>query len=91
MLANKSVLMVDQQISRCLKMAVRRKNIGVNVATLIDSPKHRDAEIEAFAQEGARAILRQSIGMRSGARWSVAFALGYRRSRRLACAGSTST
>jgi integrase len=82
-LASKSVLMVHQQISRCLKMAVRRKIIGVNVATLIDAPKHRDAEIEAFAQEEARAILQQSARMRNGARWSVAFALGYRQSEAL--------
>jgi integrase len=82
-LASKSVLMVHQQISRCLKMAVRRKIIGVNVATLIDAPKHRDAEIEAFAQEEAKAILQQSAGMRNGARWSVAFALGYRQSEAL--------
>lgn len=82
-LASKSVLMVHQQVSRCLKMAVRRRIIGVNVATLIDAPKHRDAEIEAFAQEEAKAILQESAKRRNGARWSVAFALGYRQSEAL--------
>jgi integrase len=82
-LASKSVLMVHQQVSRCLKMAVRRRIIGINVATLIDAPKHRDAEIEALAQEEAKAILRESTQRRNGARWSVAFALGYRQSEAL--------
>lgn len=82
-LASKSVLMVHQQVSRCLKMAVRRRIIGVNVATLIDAPKHRDVEIEAFAQEEAKAILQESTKRRNGARWSVAFALGYRQSEAL--------
>jgi integrase len=77
-LATKSVLMIHQQISRCLKMAVRRRIIGVNVATRIDAPKHRDVEIEAFAEQEAKAILRETADRRNGARWSVAFALGHR-------------
>jgi hypothetical protein len=36
--------MVHQMISRALKMAVRRRIIGVNVVSFIDSPKHRESE-----------------------------------------------
>jgi integrase len=75
--------MVHQQLSRCLKMAVRRRIIGINVATLVDAPTHRDVEIEAFALQEAKAILQESAGKRNGARWSVAFALGYRQSEAL--------
>jgi hypothetical protein len=79
--------MVHQQVSRCLKMAVRRRIIGVNVATLVDAPKHRDVEIEAFAQEEAKAILQESANRRNGARWSVALRLDTASPKRWECAG----
>ena len=73
-----TVLGAHRLISRALKMAVRRGLVGVNVASLIDPPKHRAVEIEPLSREDARAILDQARQMRNGARWSVAFGLGLR-------------
>lgn len=75
--------MVHQMISRALKMAVRRRIIGVNVASFIDSPKHRESEFEPLPREDAQAMLRVAADMRNGARWSVAFGLGLRQSEAL--------
>jgi len=70
-------------IARALKMAQRRKLIGVNVATMIDAPTHVDTEIEPLLQEDARAILAKADVLRNGPRWSVAFALGLRQAEAL--------
>jgi integrase len=75
--------MVHQMSSRALKMAVRRRIIGVNVASFIDSPKHRESEFEPLPREDAQAMLRVAADMRNGARWSVAFGLGLRQSEAL--------
>ena len=77
-LSTKTALMIHQILSRALKMAVRREIIARNVATLVDSPSHRDAEIEPLTVEEARAILDLAAVMPNGARWSVALALGLR-------------
>lgn len=77
-LATKTVLMIHQILSRALKMAVRREVVGRNVATLVDSPQHRDVEIEPLTSDEARAILDLAAVMPNGARWSVAVALGLR-------------
>lgn len=77
-LSTKTVLMIHQILSRALKMAVRREVVARNVATLVDSPHHRDAEIEPLTAAEARAILDMATVMPNGARWSVALALGLR-------------
>lgn len=77
-LSTKSVLMIHQITSRALKMALRRGVVGRNVATLVDAPRHRNAEIEPLNEDDARALLDAAIAMRNGARWSVALALGLR-------------
>lgn len=82
-LSTKTVLMVHQIISRALKMAVRRGIVARNVATLVDSPTHRDAEMEPLTASEARKILAASATLPNGARWSVALALGLRQSEAL--------
>ena len=71
----KTILMVHQVISRALKTAVQRRRITVNVADMIDPPKHREAEFEPLAREDAQAFLAEASKLRNGARWSVAFGI----------------
>lgn len=82
-LSTKSVLLLHQIISRALKMALRREWVHRNVATLVDAPRHRDAEIEPLSQAEARSLLEAANSMRNGARWSVALALGLRQNEAL--------
>ena len=82
-LSDKSVLLLHQIISRALKMALRRGRVQRNVATLIDSPKHRDSEIEPLSAAEARALIGAAAATRNGARWSVALALGLRQNEAL--------
>ncbi|WP_063628132.1 tyrosine-type recombinase/integrase [Actinospica robiniae] len=82
-LSTKSVLLLHQIVSRALKMALRREKVQRNVATLIDAPTHRDAEIEPLNEAEARALLDSARTMRNGARWSVALALGLRQNEAL--------
>jgi site-specific recombinase XerD len=56
-LSSKSILMVHQIISRAYKMALRRGVVARNVATLDDSPRHRESEIEPLTKAEARRIL----------------------------------
>jgi integrase len=77
-MSTKTVLDYHRMISRALKMATRQNLVGVNVATMIDAPSHRDTEIEPLLHEDARAILAKADSARNGSRWSVAFALGLR-------------
>lgn len=82
-LSTKSVLLLHQIITRALKMALRREKVQRNVATLIDAPTHRDAEIEPLSEAEARALLDSARSLRNGARWSVALALGLRQNEAL--------
>jgi integrase len=82
-LSTKSVLLLHQIISRALRMALRREWVHRNVATLVDAPRHRDAEIEPLSQAEARSLLEAANSMRNGARWSVALALGLRQNEAL--------
>jgi integrase len=77
-LSSKTVLMVHQLISRAYKMAVRRGVVARNVASLVDPPTHREAEMQPLTEAEARRILAVASGTRNGARWSVALALGLR-------------
>jgi integrase len=82
-LSSKTILDYHRMITRALKMAHRRKLVAFNVATLIDAPSHVDTEIEPLLQDDARAILDQAGTLRNSARWSVAFALGFRQAKAL--------
>jgi integrase len=82
-LSTKSVLLLHQIISRALKTALRREHVQRNVATLIDTPAHRDTEFEPLSQTEARALLEVAGAQRNSARWSVALALGLRQNEAL--------
>jgi integrase len=79
-LSTKSVLLIHQILSRALKMAVRRGKVARNVASpsYVETPTHRDQEIEPLSKAEARNILDLAAVLPSGARWSVALALGLR-------------
>lgn len=72
------VLKVHRILSRALEIAVRRQKVRQNVAKLIDAPGAGDSEIEPLTKAEARRILAAAEGLRNGARWSVALALGLR-------------
>ena len=77
-LAPATVLQMHRIISRALKVAMRRGRVARNVATLVDAPTVRRAEVVPLTAEEARQILGAATGSRNAARWSVALALGLR-------------
>lgn len=79
-LSSKSVLLIHQILSRSLKTAVRRQVVARNVASsaYVETPTHRDQEVEPLSQADARRVLDLAAVLPNGARWSVALALGLR-------------
>ncbi|MEV6039804.1 hypothetical protein AB0L65_52410 [Nonomuraea sp. NPDC052116] len=77
-LSSSSVLKVHRILSRALTIAVRRRRVARNVATLVDAPSAATTKIEPLTGEEARRILDVATTRRNGARWSVALALGIR-------------
>ncbi|MBR7830240.1 site-specific integrase [Actinospica sp. MGRD01-02] len=79
-LSTKTVRLIHQILSRALKMAVRRGKVARNVASpmYVETPTHREQEIEPLNQAEARKILDLAAVLPNGARWSVALALGLR-------------
>ena len=73
-----TVLKVHRILSRALTIAVRRRRLSRNVATLVDAPSAASEEIEPLTREEAQRILKVAASRRNGARWSVALALGIR-------------
>jgi integrase len=77
-LAPATVLQMHRVLSRALKVAMRRGRVGRNVATLVDAPTVRRAEVVPLTASEARRILAAAANDRNAARWSVALALGLR-------------
>lgn len=73
-----SVLQAHRVLSRALKVAMQRGLIARNVATLVDPPTVERVEVEPLTATEARRVLAAAAGLRNGARWSVALALGLR-------------
>jgi len=73
-----SVLQAHRVLSRALKVAMQRGRVARNVCALVDAPSVARVEVEPLTPEEARRVLRAAEGMRNGARWSVALALGLR-------------
>ena len=65
-------------ISRALKVALQRGRVARNVATLVQAPTLKRAEVVPFTIEEARKILAAATTHRNAARWSVALAMGLR-------------
>lgn len=72
------VAKVHAVIRRAMEIALRRDEVGRNVAKLIDAPGAGDRELEPLTQGEARKILDVTKDRRNGARWSVGLALGLR-------------
>lgn len=77
-LASTTVLMHHRVLSRALKVALQRGRIARNVATLVDAPTPRRADIAPLTVDEARRLLKAALWLDNGARWSVALALGLR-------------
>lgn len=73
-----SVLQAHRVLSRALKVAMQRGRVARNVCALVDAPSVSRVEVEPLTADEARRVLRVAAGMRNGARWSVALALGLR-------------
>ena len=65
-------------ISRALKVALQRGRVARNVATLVQAPTLKRAEVVPFSTDEARRILTAAKTHRNAARWSVALAMGLR-------------
>lgn len=65
-------------LARALKVAQQRGHVTRNVATLIDAPQPREAEMELLTKAQAQALMAAAKGRRNAARWTVALALGLR-------------
>ena len=77
-LAQASILQIHRIMSRALKVAMQRGKVAHNVATLVDAPSVRQEEVKPLTAAEARQLLDAADGLRNGARWSVALALGLR-------------
>ena len=77
-LAPATVLQMHRILSRALKVAMRRGRVPRNVASLVDAPTVRRAEVVPLTAADARQILATAAAERNAARWSVALALGLR-------------
>jgi integrase len=77
-LAPATVLQVHRILSRALKVAMQRRYVARNVATLVDAPSASQAEIEPLTPDEAQRIIALASARRNGTRWSVALALGLR-------------
>src|SRR3954463_3700263 len=80
-----SVLRHHRILSRALTVAVQRGHIPRNVAALVAPPAQPPSDIATALDLGeARAVLEAAAHVRNAARWTVALALGLRRSEALA-------
>ncbi|WP_250562867.1 tyrosine-type recombinase/integrase [Sphaerisporangium fuscum] len=76
--AESHILKVHRVLSRALEIAMRRDQVGRNVAKLVEPPGSGDVEIEPLSRSDVRKILDVVAGRRNGARWVVGIALGLR-------------
>lgn len=80
-----TVLRAHRVLSRALKVAMQRGRISRNVATLVDPPPVKRAEIaKPLTLHEAKQVLAVAADQRNAARWTVALALGLRQSEALA-------
>lgn len=83
-LAPSTVLRVHRVLSRALKVAHQRGLTTRNVAVLVEPPPAKRPQTKTpFSVEEARCVLAATEGIRNGARWSVALAVGLRQSEAL--------
>ncbi len=73
-----TVLLNHRILSRALKVAMQRGRVARNVATLVDPPTVRRAEVLPLTAQEVRQLLSAARETDNGARWSVALALGLR-------------
>ncbi|MCG5215454.1 site-specific integrase [Streptosporangium sp. KLBMP 9127] len=76
--AESHILKVHRIVSRALEIAMRRDQIGRNVAKLVDSPGSGDVEIEPLSRTDVHKILKAVEGRRNGVRWIIGLTLGLR-------------
>lgn len=69
---------VHRTIRAALNVALRRKHITENVATLAKAPKVDSEEIEPYSIDDVMRLLQAAQKGRNSARWAIALALGLR-------------
>ena len=70
---------------------MQRGRVAGNVAQLVDAPTVRPPEVVPLTAAEARRLHAVADGLRNGARWSVALALGLRQGEALGLMWRTST
>lgn len=79
-----TVLRAHRVLSRALKVAHQRDLVHRNVAVLVEPPAVKRPETKLpFTADEAKAVLAAAKGIRNGARWTVALAVGLRQSEAL--------
>jgi integrase len=69
---------VHRTARTALGEAARRGYVGQNVAAVAKAPRIEMDEVEPYSLEEVRRILDAADGLRNGARWAIALALGLR-------------
>lgn len=69
---------IHRTIRAALNVAVRRKHITENVATLAKAPKVDSEEVEPYSVDDVMRLLQAAQRGRNSARWAIALALGLR-------------
>jgi site-specific recombinase XerD len=79
-LSPNTILQIHRVLARALKIAWKRGVVTRNVAMLVDAPTGEEPDVEPLSLAEARRIIAAAASRRSGARWSVALAVGIRQS-----------
>lgn len=69
---------VHRTVRAALNEAVRRGHLTQNPALLAKAPRLSEEEIEPYSVEEVKRLLVSASGIRNGARWAIALALGLR-------------
>ena len=77
-LSPRTVQYARATLRRALGQALKWGLVARNVATLVEPPKSRRAEVQPFTEEEARALLAAAAGDRLAALYAVALTLGLR-------------
>jgi integrase len=77
-LAASTILKVHRILSRALKIAVRRRKLGHNVAEFVDPPSVLNSEQNTLTLDQVHSILKVAMSRPNGVRWAIGLTCGLR-------------
>jgi integrase len=77
-LAASTILKAHRILSRALKIAVRRRKLGHNVAEFVDPPSVPNSEQNTLTLDEVRSILKMAMSQPNGVRWAIGLTCGLR-------------